>query len=77
MIGLAGYFEHTCCNCGHKQSISVNNDIGCLDYCKECSWKPSFGTDGAFPMFGNQAYRRFKFTDSEQIQPNPYLKVQP
>lgn len=51
---------HECLNCGHKQQIKTNHEIGCIDYCKNCSWKPSFGNDIAIPFGGNQAYRRFK-----------------
>ena len=52
--------EHECLNCGHKQSISTNHVMGCIDYCKNCSWKPSFGKkENAIP-FGTHTYRPFK-----------------
>lgn len=70
MIGMVGYFNHQCVNCGHEQMIQVNNDLGCIDYCKNCSWKPSYG-EHAIP-FNGRTYRPFKFCDTEQIQPNPY-----
>lgn len=50
-----------CANCDHVQGIKTNREGECLDYCKECSWKPSFGKDKAYPMFGAKAYRRFVF----------------
>jgi len=57
--------KHRCRNCGHVQIIQTNHTGGCLDYCKACSWKPSFGEDIAVPMFGCQAYRRFECIEDE------------
>ena len=64
------YRNHECLNCGHEQLIQTNHLIGCLDYCHNCSWKPSFGKDIAVPMFGNQAYRRFKCIEPEADEQN-------
>jgi len=60
------YRQHRCRNCGHVQSIQTNHTSGCLDYCKGCSWKPSFGSDGAYsiPALGGQTYRRFECIES-------------
>lgn len=55
------YRKHECLNCGYIQKIKTNHLSGCIDYCKNCSWKPSFGKDIAIKMFSCQAYRRFKY----------------
>lgn len=60
-ILLKCYRLYKCRNCGAVQKIATNHTGGCIDYCKECSWKPSFGKDIAIPMFGCQAYRRFEY----------------
>lgn len=68
------YRRHGCLNCGHIQDIQTNHFGGCLDYCKRCSWKPSFGYDIAVPMFGNQAYRRFVCIDAPTEAEKTYLE---
>ena len=55
------YRNYKCRNCGHVQPIQTNHKLACYDYCKECSWKPSFGrADCAVPMFGH-TYRPFDY----------------
>lgn len=53
--------NHTCKNCGHVQSISTNHDMGCIDYCKGCSWKPSWGTRA----YHVGSHRQFVFSRAE------------
>ena len=55
------YRDFKCRNCGHVQSIKTNHEMNCIDYCKNCSWKPSFGGDVAIPFMGFEAYRNFDF----------------
>lgn len=49
---------YRCTNCGTDQQISTNHTGPCFDFCRGCSWAPSFGM-GA-PMFG-RTYRAFVF----------------
>lgn len=49
---------YKCDNCGHEKNVRTNHEGSCLDYCENCSWKPSFGE--GFPMFG-KTYRQFVF----------------
>jgi hypothetical protein len=52
---------YMCLNCKAFQKITTNHEEMCLDYCKSCSWKPSFGkAEYAIPMFGH-TYRPFVF----------------
>lgn len=53
------YRNYKCRNCGHVQLIQTNHQIECFDYCKNCSWKPSFGKY-AIP-FNGRTYRPFDF----------------
>jgi hypothetical protein len=54
-----------CLNCGYVQLIQTNHEGTCIDYCKNCSWKPSFGKkEYAIQMFGH-TYRPFEFTTEE------------
>lgn len=56
------YRNYKCLNCGHVQSIQTNHEEGCIDYCRGCSWKPSFGkAENAIP-FNGRTYRPFVFT---------------
>ena len=56
------YRKYKCRNCGHIQDIQTNHLGSCIDYCKECSWKPSFGKY-AIP-FGGRTYRPFDYVDN-------------
>jgi len=56
------YRDFKCRNCGHIQGVQTNHTGSCIDYCKNCSWKPSFGKDVAIPFGGNMAYRNFDFS---------------
>lgn len=52
---------YRCMNCGHEQMISTNHLGKVIDYCKNCSWKPSFGNpDYAIP-FNGRTYRPFEY----------------
>lgn len=68
----ATYKPYVCTNCGHEKEIQTNHYLECYDYCKGCSWKPSFGKGSAtfsevkIPALGNQTYRKFKCTISEE-----------
>jgi hypothetical protein len=50
---------YRCRNCGNEQHISTNHHGACFDYCRGCSWKPSFGEHGV-RMFGRM-YRPFDY----------------
>lgn len=65
-----------CLNCDHIQEIHTNHKGECIDYCKSCSWKPSFGKDIAIPMFGNQAYRRFMYYKKPTLYKRQPIKKQ-
>jgi hypothetical protein len=55
------YRLYQCLNCGNVQPMQTNHTDVVLDYCKNCSWKPSFGKkEYAIPMFG-RTYRPFKY----------------
>ena len=58
--------RYKCRNCGHEQMINTNHTGPVIDYCKECSWKPSFGKDQAIP-FGGHTYRNFDFVGGESL----------
>ena len=49
---------YRCLNCGHEQKITTNHKEPCIDYCQECSWKPSFGKF-AIPFMG-RTFRPFE-----------------
>jgi predicted nucleic acid-binding Zn ribbon protein len=53
------YRVYKCRNCGHEQHISTNHHGSCIDFCLECSWKPSFGQH-AVP-FNGRTYRPFDY----------------
>lgn len=55
------YRPYKCDNCGHIQQISTNHTSGCIDYCKECSWKPSFGDQKNAIPFNGRTYRPFTY----------------
>lgn len=55
------YRKHRCLNCGHVQEIQTNHLNGCIDYCKECSWKPSFGKKEYAIPFNGRTYRPFEY----------------
>lgn len=57
------YNDHKCKNCGHVQLIQTNHDMGCIDYCRNCSWKPSFGEHKI--DFCGRAYRPFEFVKKD------------
>lgn len=50
---------YRCLNCNTLQTITTNHLGQCFDYCRECSWKPSFG-QYSVPMFG-RTYRPFEY----------------
>jgi hypothetical protein len=55
------YRLYKCKNCGNVQKIQTNHIGECFDYCKGCSWRPSFGKrEYQIPMFG-QTYRPFVY----------------
>jgi predicted nucleic acid-binding Zn ribbon protein len=54
------YRNYKCRNCGHVQPILTNHKLACIDHCKECSWKPSFG-QYAIP-FNGRTYRPFDYS---------------
>jgi hypothetical protein len=51
---------YRCRNCGNENKISTNHLGACIDYCRECSWKPSWGPDAAVP-FNGRTYRNFYY----------------
>jgi hypothetical protein len=55
------YRPFKCKNCGHVQDIQTNHEGTCIDYCKECSWKPSFGKAEYQIPFNGRTYRPFEF----------------
>ena len=58
----AAYRNFKCKNCGTVKLIQTNHEDSCIDYCPECSWKPSFGkAENAIP-FNGRTYRPFTFT---------------
>lgn len=60
---------HECENCGNRQKIKTNHEGGCLDYCKECSWKgQNFGKGLGQRMFG-VIHRPFKFVGTPAKEP--------
>lgn len=59
------YRNFKCKNCGHVQSIQTNHEGECIDNCKECSWKPSFGKKEYRIPFNGRTYRPFVFTEEE------------
>ena len=63
------YRNFKCRNCGHVQKIQTNHEGSCIDYCKNCSWAPSFGKkENAIP-FNSHTYRPFDFTEEEAHEP--------
>jgi DNA-directed RNA polymerase subunit RPC12/RpoP len=54
------YRVYKCRNCGNEQQIQTNHLGSCYNYCKNCSWKPSWGEYIGVPMFGHQ-YRPFDY----------------
>ncbi len=57
---------YKCRNCGHKQKIGTNHTDSCIDYCHECSWKPSFG-EFSVP-FNGRTYRPFDYVGSKRLE---------
>jgi len=54
--------RYTCQDCGQEQKISTNHTDDVSDYCRGCSWKPSFGKTGHnIPALGGHTYRRFSY----------------
>jgi hypothetical protein len=59
---------YRCRNCGHVHNISTNHTGSCIDYCHECSCKPSWrgsgiykGEDGLSIPFNGRTYRPFDY----------------
>jgi len=64
LFGLkALHRPYECTVCGHEQEIETNHTDSCLDYCKGCSWEPSFGEGYAVPVLGDRIYRVFVCTE--------------
>ncbi len=66
----AGWKMYRCLNCGHEQPVSTNHTGKIIDYCKNCSWKPSFRSnpehykmkdDGMSISFNGRTYRPFEY----------------
>lgn len=55
------YRAYQCKNCGHVQAIKTNHTDDCIDYCKECSVKPSFGNSEYRIPFNDRTYRPFTY----------------
>jgi hypothetical protein len=61
------YREFRCDNCGHVQQVQTNHEDKCFDYCKNCSWKPSWGKSEHKMMFNGQTYRLFMFAGRSEV----------
>jgi hypothetical protein len=63
------YRNYKCRNCGHIQMVSTNHLGSCIDYCHECSWKPSWRASGNYGVkddglsvpFNGRTYRPFDY----------------
>lgn len=55
------YRPYKCTVCGHEEEIQTNHTGTVSNYCKGCSWKPSFGPGHKIPALGNHTYRVFKY----------------
>lgn len=62
------YRFYKCKNCKHVQEIQTNHEGEVIDYCKSCSWKPSFGKY-AVP-FNGRTYRPFVIAKAKDL-PKP------
>lgn len=67
------YRPYICNVCGLKEDIQTINEGSVLHYCKNCSWKPSFGKGHKIPALGSHTYREFRFdalNESKKTMPN-------
>ena len=55
------YRPYRCMNCGNEQMIQTNHLGQVIDYCKNCSWKPSFGNPDYAVPFNGRTYRPFEY----------------
>ena len=72
-MAQVSYRTYRCLNCGHEKQIQTNHTMPCIDYCHECSWKPSWRgnpelykvkDDGMSITFNGRTYRPFEAVDS-------------
>ena len=56
------YRNYKCRNCGHVQPVQTNHLGSCIDYCRGCSWKPSFGSRDNSVPFNGRTYRLFDYS---------------
>ena len=62
------YRFYKCKNCKHVQEIQTNHEGEVIDYCKNCSWKPSFGKWSV--PFNGRTYRPFVIAKAKDL-PKP------
>ncbi len=67
---VVAYRKYRCMNCGHEQPVQTNHEGKVINYCNECSWKPSWRgnpehhkikDDGMSIPFNGRTYRPFEY----------------